>query len=146
MTSAAPPAVDYRGLHEFRYAIRRFLAFSEHAARDAGVDPQQHQLLLVIQALGGEDGLTISEAADRLLLRHHSMVELVDRAIRNQLVTRHRDPLDRRVARLQLSPHGEALLRELSQHHLRELRTAGPALVAALQSVLDSEAVLVSRQ
>lgn len=136
MTSAAAPAVDYAGLHEFRYAIRRFLSFSEHAAREAGVDPQQHQLLLAVKALGGSDGLTIGEAADRLLLRHHSMVELVDRAIRSGLVTRHRDELDRRVVRLQLSAKGEALLRELTAHHLRELRSAGPALVANLQSVL----------
>jgi DNA-binding MarR family transcriptional regulator len=93
-------------------------------------------LLLAVKALGGSDGLTIGEAADRLLLRHHSMVELVDRAIRSGLVTRHRDELDRRVVRLQLSAKGEALLRELTAHHLRELRSAGPALVANLQSVL----------
>ncbi len=136
MTSAAAPGVDYAGLHEFRYAIRRFLSFSEHAAREAGVDPQQHQLLLAIKARGDANGLTIGEAADRLLLRHHSMVELVDRAIRNGLVTRHRDDLDRRVVRLQLSARGEALLRELTEHHVRELRSAGPALVTALQSVL----------
>ena len=138
MTSVATRTVDYGALHEFRYAIRRFLSFSEHAARDGGVDPQQHQLLLAIKALGGENGLTVGEAADRLMLRHHSMVELVDRAIRNELVTRHRDEHDRRVVRLQLSDHGEALLHELTEHHMRELRTAGPALVKALQSVLTT--------
>ncbi len=136
MTSAPALTVDYEGLHEFRFAIRRFLSFSDHAAREAGVDPQQHQLLLAIKARGGAAGLTIGEAADRLMLRHHSMVELVDRAIRNGLVTRHRDELDRRIVRLQLSPHGEDTLHELSRHHVRELRGAGPALVRALESVL----------
>ncbi|MGE3075720.1 MAG: MarR family winged helix-turn-helix transcriptional regulator [Dehalococcoidia bacterium] len=130
--------VDYAGLHAFRLAIRRFLAFSENAAREIGIDPQQHQLLLSIRALGGESGLTIGEAAESLLLRHHSTVELADRAIRNDLVTRNRDEADRRVVRLALSAKGEAVLRELSEHHVRELRAAGPALVSLLASILDS--------
>lgn len=130
--------VDYASLHDFRFAIRRFLAFSEDAARAIGIDPQQHQLLLSIRASDHESGLTIGEAADSLLLRHHSTVELVDRAIRNDLVTRTRDSDDRRVVRLGLSPRGESVLRELSQHHVRELRAAGPALVNLLASILNS--------
>lgn len=136
---AASPSVDYTGLHDFRVAIRRFLAFSEEAARAHGIDPQQHQLLLAIRASSDNDGLTIGEAADSLMLRHHSTGELVDRAIRNDLVTRTRDKLDRRVVRLGLSKHGEAILRELSEHHVRELRAAGPALVDVLASILESE-------
>jgi DNA-binding MarR family transcriptional regulator len=131
-------AVDDSALHEFRFAIRKFLAFSEQAARSAHLDPQQHQLMLAIRARGGPEGLNISEAAERMLLRHHTMVELVDRAIRNQLVSRSRDQHDRRVVRLRLTPHGEQVLDELSAHHVRELETAGPVLVQALETVLGT--------
>lgn len=136
MPPASPPTVDYQGLHEFRFAIRSFLAFSEDAARAAGLDPQQHQLILAIKARNSGSGLAVGEAAERLHLRHHTVVELCDRAIRNDLVTRHRDEEDRRVVRLGLTPHGEAVLRALSEHHLRELESAGPVLVQALEAVL----------
>lgn len=137
MPNTVGPA-DYARLHEFRYAIREFLAFSASAARAAGLDAQQHQLLLTIKARAGEPGITISEAAERMHLRHHSMVELVDRTIRNGLVSRARDLDDRRVVRLQITPEGEAILSQLSAHHLQELRSAGPVLVSALQAILAS--------
>ena len=140
MTTASLPSVDYSALHEFRYVIRGFLAFSEGAARDAGLDPQQHQLILAIKACDGGEGLTIGEAANRLHLRHHTMVELVDRAIRNELVTRERDHLDRRVVRLRLTSHGQAVLRDLSTHHARELENAGPVLVRALGTIIGQSA------
>ena len=136
MRTVSPPSVDYAALHEFRYVIRGFISISEEAARNAGLDPQQHQLILAIKACDRGDGLTIGEAAHRLHLRHRTMVELVDRAIRNELVTRERDHLDRRVVRLRLTTHGEAVLRDLSAHHTRELETAGPVLVRALGTVI----------
>lgn len=136
MPSPSVPHVDYVSLHEFRSAIRSFLAFSEDAARSAGLDPQQHQLILTVKARDGGGGLAIGELADRLHLRHHTVVELCDRAIRNDLVTRHRDERDRRVVRLRLTPRGEEMLRDLSAHHVRELEAAGPVLVRALESVL----------
>lgn len=136
MPSSSPTTVDYRALHEFRFAIRSFLAFSEEAARSAGLDPQQHQLILAVKALDTGAGLTVGEIAERLHLRHHSVVELCDRAIKNDLVTRHRDETDRRVVRVQLTNRGETVLRELSAHHLRELQTAGPILVRALEAIL----------
>ena len=144
MPSASPPSVDYESLHEFRYAIRGFLAFSEDAARAAGLDPQQHQLILAIKARDTGHGLAIGEVAERLHLRHHSVVELGDRAIKNDLVTRHRDQADRRVVRLSLTPHGEAVLKDLSEHHVRELEAAGPVLVRALESVLGAGRLAVS--
>ncbi len=129
---------DYARLHEFRYAIRAFLSFSESAARAAGLDPKQHQLLLTVKARSGEHGITISEAAERMFLKHHSTVELVDRAYRNGLLVRMRDENDRRVVRLLVTEKGQAILSELSAHHLNELRSAGPRLVTALQAILKS--------
>ena len=131
----ASPPVDYAALANFRFAIRGFFAFTERAARSVGLDPQQYQLMLVIKARDGGEGLTIGEAAERMLLRHHTMVELVDRAIRNGLVSRARDTADRRIVRLRLTADGETVLGELSAHHLGELQTVGPRLVDALSSV-----------
>ncbi len=146
MPSSTVSHVDYVSLHEFRYAIRSFLAFSEEAARSAGLDPQQHQLILTVKARDGGGGLAIGELADRLHLRHHSVVELCDRAIRNDLVTRHRDDRDRRVVRLRLTPRGEAMLQELSAHNIRELESAGPVLVQALEAVLRGGRSLAARE
>jgi DNA-binding MarR family transcriptional regulator len=124
---------DYRALAEFRYQIRRFLRFSEQAARDAGLEPQQHQLLLAIKGLPDDSRATIGEIAERLQVQHHSTVELVDRMVKRGYVQRKRGPEDRREVLLQLTAKGEKTLRELSLHHQEELRTAGPELIAALK-------------
>src|SRR5437588_7061226 len=87
---------DYRALAEFRYQIRRFLRFSEEAAYAAGLEPQQHQLLLAIKGLPEGRKATIGELAERLQLRHHSTVELIDRLVKRELVERHRDEEDQR--------------------------------------------------
>lgn len=126
---------DYRALAEFRYQIRRFLRFSEQAARDAGLEPQQHQLLLAIKGLPEDTRATIGEMAERLQVQHHSTVELVDRMVKRGYVQRKRGPEDRREVLLQLTAKGERTLRELSAHHQEELRTAGPELLAALKKV-----------
>jgi DNA-binding MarR family transcriptional regulator len=126
---------DYRALAEFRYQIRCFLRFSEQAARDAGLEPQQHQLLLAIKGLPEDTRATIGEMAERLQVQHHSMVELVDRMVKRGYVQRKRGPEDRREVLLQLTAKGERTLRELSAHHQEELRDAGPALLAALKKV-----------
>ena len=88
--------VDYVGLAGFRYAVRRFLAFSNAAAADAGLTSQQHQALLAIKGFGGTDGLSVGDLAERLLIRNHTAVELVDRLMRAGLVERSHDPTDRR--------------------------------------------------
>lgn len=129
---------DYAALHAFRHEIRRFLNFSNDAANAAGVEPQQHQLLLAVRA-APDRSLRVGEIAERLQVRHHSAVELVNRAVREGLVTRGRSPLDRRDVLVALTARGSALLEELSVHHRRELRRAGPALVAVLQAIISGE-------
>jgi DNA-binding MarR family transcriptional regulator len=127
--------LDYAALSEFRYRLRRFLAFSEDAAREAGLEPQQHQLLLAVRGFGDEVP-TVRELSERLVLKHHSTVELVDRLEKRGLVRRKRSTIDRRVAHVQLTPRGTQVLERLTLAHRDELDTAGPALVTALQSVL----------
>jgi DNA-binding MarR family transcriptional regulator len=110
---------DYAELLRFRDALRRFLHWSEGEARRAGLTPAQHQLLLAVRGHG--EPPTIGEVADHLLLRHHSVVELVDRAARAGLLERRPDPDDHRVVRLALTADGEARLAALSAAHLQEL-------------------------
>ena len=132
-------ARQYRALAELRYQIRRFLTFSEAAARDAGVEPQQHQLLLVLKALRPEEKPTIRTIADRLQIQHNSAVELVKRSVERGLVERRISREDRREASLHLSRAGERLLRRLSIAHRSELRSAAPLLVDALDALLPSK-------
>jgi DNA-binding MarR family transcriptional regulator len=110
---------DYGELLRFRDALRRFLHWSEQQARAAGLTPAQHQLLLAVRGHPGDP--TIGEVAEHLLLRHHSVVELVDRAERAGLLHRVPDGDDHRVVRLVLSEEGDERLAALSAAHLDEL-------------------------
>ncbi len=112
---------DYERLLEFRTTLRRFLHWSETHARSAGLTPAQHQLLLAVRGSTNDRGPTIGDIADVLLLRHHSAVELVDRAQAAGLVRRTHDPNDHRQVRLHLTAHGARALDELSEIHLEEL-------------------------
>lgn len=129
---------DYQALAEFRYQIRRFVRFSERAARAAGVEPQQHQLMLAVKGMPEDEQATISNLAERLQIQHHSTVELVDRLVNRGLVTRKRGSEDRRQVLVQLTAKGEKLLRDLSLHHREELKTAGADLVDALKKLMTS--------
>ncbi|GCE17092.1 MarR family winged helix-turn-helix transcriptional regulator [Dictyobacter kobayashii] len=131
---------DYSALSEFRYAIRRFIHFSEEAARAAGLEPQQHQLLLAVKGLSLHGSPTIRDIAERLQLRHHSTVELLDRMAEHGLIERTRDTTDQRRVLITLTPAGEEILKKLSLLHRTELRSAGPALVDALNSLIGSSA------
>jgi DNA-binding MarR family transcriptional regulator len=111
---------DFRELLRFRDALRRFQRWSEAQARAAGLTPAQHQLLLAVRGHDGDP--TIGDVAEHLMLRHHSVVELVDRAERTGLLRRRTDPEDRRVVHLELTADGEAHLATLSAAHLTELR------------------------
>ena len=117
--------VDYRRLLALRSSLRRFLHWSEDQARRAGLTPAQHQLLLAVR--GHPDGdPTVGELARSLLLRHHSVVELIDRAADAALVARAIDPLDHRVVRVRLTRSGASKLERLSATHLEEIaRLAG---------------------
>jgi len=126
---------EYRALAEFRYQIRRFLAFSEELARGAGMEPQQHQLLLAIRGLPDGATATIGELAERLQLKHHSTVELVNRLERLGYVTREASQQDRRQVIIRLMPSGASILRKLSLAHHQELEIAGPRLAKALRAI-----------
>lgn len=124
---------QYYTLAEFRYLLRRFLDFSEAAARDSGLSPTQHQALLAIKGFHGNSPPTVGELAERLCIRHHSAVELVDRLEAADLLQRRHDSDDRRRVKLILTPTAEAFLRRLSATHLGELRRLKPTL----QEILD---------
>jgi DNA-binding MarR family transcriptional regulator len=128
---------DYESLAELRYQVRRFLHFSEQAAREAGLEPRQHQLMLTLKGLPPGTRPRIGELAERLQIQHHSAVELVNRLATGGYVRRHRGGDDRREVLLSLTPKGEKVLRELSLHHKAELRMRGPALVAALKRAMQ---------
>jgi len=129
-------AREYRALAELRYVVRRFLSFSAEAARAANVEPQQHQLLLAIKGLPPELRPTIGVAAERLQLQHHSAVELAKRSIGQGLLKRRTSDSDRREVLLHITPSGERLLRRLSLMHRKELRSAAPSLVRALEEIV----------
>ena len=124
-----------RTLAEFRFELRRFLHFSERAAEQAGLHPQQHQLLL--QVAGAPEGavVTIAYAAERLGLKHNSAVELVDRSEREGLLARTVDAADKRRAILRLTRKGKLLLGRLAGDHARELNELGPRLAKTLKNI-----------
>jgi DNA-binding MarR family transcriptional regulator len=132
--------IDYEALAEFRYQIRKFIRFSERAARDAGIEPQQHQLLLAVKGMPSDVAPSIGEIASRLQIVHHSAVELVDRLEEQGLVQRRRNPDDRRQVFLSLTQKGERVLRDLSVHHRRELAASGPELAGVLRKLLSGSA------
>jgi DNA-binding MarR family transcriptional regulator len=113
---------DFEALARFRFGIRRYLRFSEETVRQRGVTPQQYQLMLAIKGFPGRDWAVVRELADRLQLRHHSVVELVNRAQAQGLVHRTTDPDDARAVRVVLTDQGEQLLGRLSALHREELR------------------------
>jgi DNA-binding MarR family transcriptional regulator len=137
--SEEPSLADYRALAEFRYQIRLFLSFSEHAARAAGMEPQQHQLLLAIKGLPADRRPTIKALAERLCVQHHTVVALVDQVEARKLVRRKRHAKDRREILLVLTAQGERILRGLSVLHRDQLRIVGPTLVDALASIVGQQ-------
>jgi DNA-binding MarR family transcriptional regulator len=122
--ATAPPAAEteraIRELAQFRYALRKFLRFSELAARRCGVTPQQHQLMLGIHGFTGRGAATISELAEFLQERHHSVVGLVERAVQSGLVLRTQDATDRRVVNVTLTAGGRKKLLQLTRMHYGE--------------------------
>lgn len=126
---------NYHALAEFRFQLRKFLAISSDAAAEAGIDPTQHQLLLVIKGMDPHV-VNIGEIAEQLMIRHNSAVELISRCERNGWVERIRAESDRRQVNVRLTDKGVAILAELSAVHMRELQTAGPQLIRTLTAIL----------
>jgi DNA-binding MarR family transcriptional regulator len=123
-------AADYHVLAEFRFLLRRFLVFSEDAARAGGLAPQQHQALLAIKGFGEGAAPTIGDLAQQLVIKHNSAVGLVDRLVKAGYLKRRPDASDRRRVTLALTASGEKLLADLSSAHREELRMLTPSLKA----------------
>lgn len=139
-----PNLSDFKAMAELRYQIRRYLRFSEQAARQAGIEPQQHQLLLAVRGLPDHLKPTIGVLAERMQLQHHSTVELIDRLVDRGLLCRLRATDDRRQVLIKLTRDGEAFLETLSLHHLQELQSAGPKFVKVLQGLIENTEVPAS--
>jgi DNA-binding MarR family transcriptional regulator len=121
---------DYQLLADFRYVLRQFLSFSEGAASHAGLAPQQHQALLAIKGAGGK--MSIGDLAQRLLVRPHSAVGLVDRLVEAKLLQRDSDQKDRRRVLLTITPAAENVLKFLTVAHRDELNRVAPILKSLL--------------
>jgi DNA-binding MarR family transcriptional regulator len=128
---------EYRALGELRYLIRRFLQEGDVAAKQAGLEPQQYLLLLAIRGLPAGQEATISTLAERLSLRHHSTVELIDRMEAHGYIRRIRGREDRRQVLVSLQPRGAKLLERVVEQRIIELRANGRALVAAISALLE---------
>ncbi len=137
MPSRPITKAHYESLAALRHALRRFLGFSQEAARQAGLTPQQHQALLAIKGFSERDYASIAELAERLQLRHHSVVGLVDRLVRRKLLRRTASTADRRRVELRLTAKGEKKIEQLSAMHLRELRQHGPELHRLLGTITE---------
>jgi DNA-binding MarR family transcriptional regulator len=135
--ASRPQTADYQALADFRYALRQFLEFSGSAAKGVGLTPQQHQAMLSIIGAPEGQAVTVGFLAERMLLKHHSTVELVDRLVELDLVMRASDPVDRRKVLLSLTPKAKRLLTKLSAAHLEELRRIRPVFAALLERLED---------
>ncbi len=128
---------EYQALAELRYRLRRFVGEGDAAARAAGLEPQQYLLLLALRGLPEGEEATIRTLADRLALKHHSAVELIDRLEAHCYVRRSRSRDDRRQVLVALLPRGEKLLEVVAQDRIGELRASGAALVNAISALLE---------
>jgi len=128
---------EYRALAELRYRIRHFVREGDVVAQAAGLEPQQYLLLLAIRGLPADQEATIRTLADRLALKHHSAVELIDRLETRGYVRRARGRDDRRRVLVSLLPRGERILEQVARHRIGELRSTGHALVHAIDQLLE---------
>ena len=135
MSTSTLTKSHYESLAAIRYTLRCFTHFSQEAAREAGLTAQQHQALLAIKGTPAREFASIAELAERLQLRHHSAVGLVNRLATAQLVRREPSAQDRRQVEIHLTRKGEAVIHKLSAIHLEELRQVGPTLRRLLKSL-----------
>lgn len=126
---------EYESLADFRYAVRKFLRFSEHAAEAFGLTPNQHQALLAIKGFPGRDRITNGELAERLQIKHHSAVGLINRLEAQNLVFREKSGDDRREVYVALTKSGEEILERLAVVHRKELEQLAPQLTGILESL-----------
>lgn len=130
---------EYQALAELRYRIRKFVGEGDAVSRAAGLEPQQYLLLLAIRGLPQGEAATIRTIADRLALKHHSAVELIDRLVAHGYVRRSRSRDDRRRVLVALLPRGEKLLERVARDRIGELRASGAALANAISALLEND-------
>ena len=128
---------EYARLAGFRLAVRRFLRFSEAAAVKVGLSGQHYQAMLALRAWNGEGPFTIADLARQLLIKHNSAVELVDRLVAEDLLSREHSSADRRKVELRLTPRGRKLLARLAAVHRAELQKIGPVIYRLLGELTD---------
>jgi DNA-binding MarR family transcriptional regulator len=129
---------EYQALAELRYRIRKFVREGDEVAAAAGLEPQQYLLLLMIRGIPEGQEATVRALAERLALKHHSVVELIDRLEAHGYVRRNRSREDRRSVLVSLLPRGEKMLEQVAQHRISELRSSGASLVDAIRALLKS--------
>ena len=127
---------DYRALAALRYRMRLFLCEGDAAASRAGLEPQQYLLLLAVRGLPEGAEATVQTLAERLLLKHNSTVELIDRLETRGYVRRSRSRDDRRCVLIELLPRGKKLVERVARQRLTELQAGGVALANALDALL----------
>ena len=131
---STPSQHDYQALAELRYLLRKFLRFSKDFLRaQSDLNPEQYEALLAIKAFEAPEPLTISQLSERLQVKHHSAVNIVDRLVGRKLIRRHASERDRRERHLELTPAGERLIQELVAVHHKELRQRSEEMIKALK-------------
>jgi len=135
--SQAISTAEYQALAELRYRIRKFLNEGDEVAREAGLESQQYLMLLLIRGLPDGKAATIQTLAERLALKHQTVVELIDRMEAHGYLRRTRSRDDRRHVLVSILPRGEKLLEQVARHRISELRSSGTALVKALSALLE---------
>ena len=133
---------EYQALAELRYRIRKFLREGDTVASETGLEPQQYLLLLMIRGIPNGQEATVSNLAERLVLKHHSVVELIDRMETHGYVRRSRSREDRRSVLVSLLPRGTKLLEQVAHHRVGELRASGAALANAISALLRNNHAL----
>lgn len=124
---------DYEALANFRYAMRKFLSFSRRAlAAEAGLTPEQYEALLALKAFGGAKGMTVRQLSERLQVKHHTTVSLVDKLERSRFVRREPGVEDRRTVSVSLTAAGSRVLAKVAVLHRREMRVRSPEMIEAL--------------
>lgn len=130
---------EYEALSNFRYALRKFLKFSKDTAESVGLTARQHQALLAIRGFAGRESITNGELAERLHIKHHSAVGLINRMEAQNLLVREQSDTDKREIFITLTKHGADLLEQLTAVHREELRLIAPQLNSILESLKDSK-------
>jgi DNA-binding MarR family transcriptional regulator len=129
---------NYEALAELRYLGRKFLRFSkEYLRAQAGLNPEQYEALLAIKAFGTAENVTILQLSERLQVKHHSAVNIVDRLAERKLLRRQPGERDRRERHLQLTTKGEALIEELAAAHFYELRNRSEEMIKGLKRLRE---------